>query len=250
VNRFSIFLIDPDRLFREGIKRILDDSAYETVGEARSIEEARGVLGSGERVDLVALDVGDWEAAGIGEFLHELRARIEGVKVVVLTSDRSRGTIGKAIGWSVDAYLLKDMSPEALTRSLQLVMLGQQIFPTRLMASLLQAEAVEPASEGPSKGLSPREVQILRHLMNGYSNKAIARARDQRGDGEGASEGAVAQGARLEPHAGGRLGHEQRHRRPARGRPARRRRLSPATARQSGGRHRGEGEPASRAFSL
>ena len=176
VNRFSIFLIDPDRLFREGIKRILDDSAYETVDEARSLEEARGLFATGERVDLVALDVGDWEAAGIGEFLHELRARIEGVKVVVLTSDRSRGTIGKAIGWSVDAYLLKDMSPEALTRSLQLVMLGQQIFPTRLMASLLQAEAVEPAAEGPSKGLSPREVQILRHLMNGYSNKAIARA--------------------------------------------------------------------------
>jgi two-component system nitrate/nitrite response regulator NarL len=117
---------------------------------------------------------------GIGEFLRDLRARIEGVKVVVLTSDRSRGTIGKAIGWAVDAYLLKDMSPEALTRSLQLVMLGQQIFPTRLMATLLQAEPAEaPAGEslgGAGKGLSPREVQILRHLMNGYSNKAIARA--------------------------------------------------------------------------
>jgi two-component system nitrate/nitrite response regulator NarL len=171
-----MYLIDPDRLFREGIKRILDDSAYETVGEARSIDEARGLFASGARIDLVALDAADWEADGIGEFLRELRARIEGVKVVVLTSDRSRGTIGKAIGWSVDAYLLKDMSPEALTRSLQLVMLGQQIFPTRLMASLLQAEPSEPAPEGPSKGLSPREVQILRHLMNGYSNKAIARA--------------------------------------------------------------------------
>jgi two-component system, NarL family, nitrate/nitrite response regulator NarL len=180
VNRFSIYLIDPDRLFREGIKRILDDSAYETVGEARSIEEARGLFETGERIDLVALDAGDWEAAGIAEFLRDLRARIEGVKVVVLTSDRSRGTIGKAIGWSVDAYLLKDMSPEALTRSLQLVLLGQQIFPTRLMASLLQAEAAEPAAGesfgGAGKGLSPREVQILRHLMNGYSNKAIARA--------------------------------------------------------------------------
>jgi two-component system nitrate/nitrite response regulator NarL len=176
MDQFSLYLIDPDRLFREGIKRILDDSAYETVGEARSIEEARGLFASGERIDLVALDAGDWEADGIGEFLRELRARLEGVKVVVLTSDRSRGTIGRAIGWAVDAYLLKDMSPEALTRSLQLVMLGQQILPTGFMASLLQAETVEPPPEGPSKGLSPREVQILRHLMNGYSNKAIARA--------------------------------------------------------------------------
>jgi two-component system nitrate/nitrite response regulator NarL len=193
-----VILIDPDRLFREGIKRILEESAYRTVGEARSLAEARAGLAAAGRVDLVALDVADWEAEGIAEFLGALRGRFEGgrpesgrpesgkaesgrpegVKIVVLTSDRSRGAIGKAIGWAVDAYLLKDMSPEALTRSLQLVMLGQQIFPTRLMASLLHAEPAEPALEGvggPSKGLSPREVQILRHLMSGYSNKAIAR---------------------------------------------------------------------------
>jgi two-component system, NarL family, nitrate/nitrite response regulator NarL len=182
MDQFSLYLIDPDRLFREGIKRILDDSAYRTVGEARSIEEARSLLASGERIDLVALDAADWDGERVGAFLGELRARMAGVKIVVLTSDRSRGTIAKAIGWSVDAYLLKDMSPEALTRSLQLVMLGQQIFPTRLMASLLRTEAAEPAgleSAGAAgKGLSPREVQILRYLTTGHSNKAIARALD------------------------------------------------------------------------
>jgi two-component system, NarL family, nitrate/nitrite response regulator NarL len=180
MDRFSVFLIDPDRLFREGIKRILGDSAYETVGEARSIEEARQHLDHGGRVDLVAIDVGDWSADGLGEFFSALRE--QGTRVVVLTSDRSPAAISKAIGRSVDAYLLKDMSPEALTRSLQLVMLGQQIFPTRLMATLLQAEPAEAAAGeslgGAGKGLSPREVQILRHLMNGYSNKAIARALD------------------------------------------------------------------------
>jgi two-component system, NarL family, nitrate/nitrite response regulator NarL len=177
MDQFSVFLIDPDRLFREGIKRILEESAYRTVGEARSVEEARAGFEGLGRVDLVALDVADWEADGVAEFLRDLRGRLEGVKIVVLTSDRSRGAIGKAIGWSVDAYLLKDMSPEALTRSLQLVMLGQQIFPTRLMAALLHTEAAEPALEGggAGKGLSPREVQILRHLMGGCSNKAIAR---------------------------------------------------------------------------
>jgi two-component system nitrate/nitrite response regulator NarL len=176
MDRFSVFLIDPDRLFREGIKRILGDSAYETVGEARSIDEARQRFEQGTRVDLVAIDVADWSAGGLGEFFGALRE--QGTKIVVLTSDRSPGAISKAIGRAVDAYLLKDMSPEALTRSLQLVMLGQQILPTGFMASLLQAETVEPVSEEPSKGLSPREVQILRHLMNGYSNKAIARALD------------------------------------------------------------------------
>jgi two-component system, NarL family, nitrate/nitrite response regulator NarL len=182
MDRFSIFLIDPDRLFREGVKRILQEGGYATIGEARSIDEAQVALEriavGGGRVDLVALDVADWAASGTAGFLEELRARIEGVKIVVLTSDRSRGAIGTAVNAAVDAYLLKDMSPEALTRSLQLVLLGQQVFPTGLMAALLQPDAAEPVGEGAGRantGLSPREVQILRHLMGGYSNKAIAR---------------------------------------------------------------------------
>jgi two-component system nitrate/nitrite response regulator NarL len=97
---------------------------------------------------------------------------------VILTADRSRGSLMKAVGWSVDSYLFKDMSPDALARSFQLVMLGQQIFPTKLMLSMLGTPATGTAPSTPAaapNGLSPREVQILRHLMNGHSNKAIAR---------------------------------------------------------------------------
>jgi two-component system, NarL family, nitrate/nitrite response regulator NarL len=178
MDKFSIFLIDADRLFREGMKRILTESAYEVVGEARSVDEAAAAFRQADKIDLVALDIADWGAAGTAFILDAARAR--GIKTVVLTSDRSPAAIAKAIGSSVDAYLLKDMSPEALVRSLQLVMLGQQIFPTSLMASVLTAaRTTEPAAAKagtPFKGLSPREVQILRHLMTGRSNKAIARA--------------------------------------------------------------------------
>jgi two-component system, NarL family, nitrate/nitrite response regulator NarL len=179
MDRFSVFLVDPDRLFREGLKRILADGAFEIVGEARSVDEAREALGRGGRVDLVVLEVTDSEEAATAVLFDAARSR--GIKTVVLTADRSPAAIGRAIGWSVDAYLLKDMSPEALTRSLQLVMLGQQILPTALMMSVLNADAA-PASAGgvgsSIRGLSPREVQILRYLTTGHSNKAIARALD------------------------------------------------------------------------
>jgi two-component system, NarL family, nitrate/nitrite response regulator NarL len=173
---FNVFLIDSDRLFREGLKRILTEGTYDVVGEARSIGEARDALESAGDIDLVVFDPKDWDAQGTEAFVERLRAR--GIKIAVLTGDRSRGVVAKAVGWSVDAYLLKDMAPEALTRSLQLVMLGQQIFPTSLMASLMAADAPEPAAGSSIRGLSPREVQILRHLTTGHSNKAIARALD------------------------------------------------------------------------
>jgi two-component system nitrate/nitrite response regulator NarL len=106
--------------------------------------------------------------------MQQIRAKHPHLKIVVLTADRSRDALMRAIDWSVDSYLLKDMSVEALVCSFQHVMLGQQIFPTRLMLSAnFAAASAEPVRA--QDGLSPRELQILRCLTTGMSNKAIAR---------------------------------------------------------------------------
>jgi two-component system nitrate/nitrite response regulator NarL len=104
-----------------------------------------------------------------------LRHASPDMRLVVLTANTGRTALAKAIGWAVDSYLLKDMSAEALGRSFQLVMLGQQIFPTKLIMAM-QDEADTAQSELRSRsGLSPRELEILRALVDGKSNKAIAR---------------------------------------------------------------------------
>jgi two-component system, NarL family, nitrate/nitrite response regulator NarL len=175
MDQFSVFLIDPDRLFRTGLRLLLEEGAYTIAGEARSVEEAADELARAGRLDLLILDVPHWGAAGLGEFFRAARAR--GVKLVMLTSDRSRAAIDGAMTASVDAYLSKDVSPDALRRSLQLVMLGQRILPAWLLTSLLQEEAA-PLSEAPPdriRSLTRREMQILRQLISGLSNKGIAR---------------------------------------------------------------------------
>jgi two-component system, NarL family, nitrate/nitrite response regulator NarL len=183
MDKFSIFLIDPNRLMREGIKRILTQEAYTIAGEAGSIEEARNALGSAGDADLVIFDTKDWDGEAIASFVEEVRSR--GMKAAVLTSDCSHSIIAKALSWSLDAYLLKDMTPEALSRSLHLVILGQRVFPISLMADLVSASNREPATRssrepvtesGTVKGLTPREVEILRCLSKGYQNKVIAQA--------------------------------------------------------------------------
>lgn len=178
---YNVFLIDPSRLFREAIRRLLDATSFSIVGEAPCLSDAQDQLTSDQSIDLIMLDTAGLEGAEpTAGWLQTLRDRFPSVKIVVLTGDCSRQTLARAIGWSVDSYLTKDMSPEALSRSLQLVMLGQQIIPTGLMSTLLQTPGTrqKPAADlldGALKGLSMRETQILRHLMNGYSNKAIAR---------------------------------------------------------------------------
>nr|WP_281381284.1 response regulator transcription factor [Microvirga lupini] len=89
-----------------------------------------------------------------------------------------------------DAYLKKSISYEVLVKSLDLVLLGEAIFPGAIIDLLREQDArVEQskqtsAPEGPqelnppAKGLSVRETVILRCLMDGDSNKIIARKFD------------------------------------------------------------------------
>jgi two-component system nitrate/nitrite response regulator NarL len=183
MGRFGLFLIDPNQLFREGLRRLLNGEQFRVLGEARSLAEACAALRPEKRPDVAAPDLVLLDIEGLDEettpdLLMGLRGLIPQAKIVVLSAGCSRISLARAVAWSFDAYLLKDMSSETLTQSLQLVMLGQQIFPPGHMAPLLQTEpkARPPEPRDPSsKGLSPRETQILRHLANGCSNKAIAR---------------------------------------------------------------------------
>jgi two-component system nitrate/nitrite response regulator NarL len=76
------------------------------------------------------------------------------------------------MGGGADGFLIKNVSPEALIQSLQLIMLGEKVFPTNLASMLLDMNAVSPQHS--VRGLSPREQEILQALVTGASNKLIA----------------------------------------------------------------------------
>ena len=177
MDRLRVFLVDPNQLFRAGLKRLLDEQKCAVVGEAKSLDEALPQILAGCGTNLVVFDCETPEATDPAAAIRAIRSELPAVRIVVLTNDATPGVFGRAISWGIDGYLLKDMSPEALTRSLQLVTMGQQIFPTRLTVALLGATVPEPAAEeaASARGLSRREDQILRFLVNGASNKHIAR---------------------------------------------------------------------------
>jgi two-component system nitrate/nitrite response regulator NarL len=173
-----LFLVDRNQLFREGLKRLLDGQDYVVIGEAGSLRESGLDQAGHSACELLVIDADGDHTDAYGPILQQIRAARPALKVAILTGDGSRQALTRAISWSVDAYLLKDMSAEALARSFQLIMLGQQIFPTKLMMSMM-GDGAEPAHGAAAglhgNGLSPRELQILRALVNGKSNKAIAR---------------------------------------------------------------------------
>jgi two-component system nitrate/nitrite response regulator NarL len=171
-----VFLIDPNQLFREGLKRLLSESNCVVVGEARSLREVTMSLIADQRIDLVATDFAD-DSAAARATLAAIRARHPNAKIVALADGQSSASLARAVDWSLDAYLTRHMSAEALVRAFALVVAGQQIFPARLVTPLRAAEPEATASNPVSAQyyLSPRELEILRCLIAGLSNKAIAR---------------------------------------------------------------------------
>ncbi|WP_207485955.1 LuxR C-terminal-related transcriptional regulator [Arenibaculum pallidiluteum] len=170
----SIVLIDPNKLFREGLKALLRGGDLEIVGEGARLDEAAPLAESGKDVQLVLCDPAAGSTAQ--ETVSELRLLFPGARVVVLTATVDPQAMVSAIQAGVDGCLVKDISPDALQQSLRLVMMGEKVFPTHLAALLVSGrvqggELAVPASR---KGLSPREAEILRCLVNGDSNKMIA----------------------------------------------------------------------------
>src|SRR3954451_6447196 len=101
-----------------------------------------------------------------------IRESFPPARLVVLADDLSVDVLRAAMGGGADGFLIKSVSPEALIQSLQLVLLGEKVFPTNLATMLLDITAVTPP---PSiRGLSPREQEILQALVTGASNKMIA----------------------------------------------------------------------------
>lgn len=170
-----VLLVEESRLFREGLCRILAGTPYEIVYEASSIEMAFALIEQGAQTELVLLDLAADEALASAWILR-LRTMLPAARIVVLSGDVSLRKLTFALEVGCYAYLLKDISPEALVQSLRLIMLGEKVFPTNLAQLLLNGHLCpdQNATQLSGRNLSQREQQILRCLINGDSNKVIA----------------------------------------------------------------------------
>jgi two-component system nitrate/nitrite response regulator NarL len=179
MNVINVVLVDANRLFREGLRRIIGNDRYQIVGEFGSVSEA---LARFEMADNnVRMLICDPGANPVAEFanMKALKERMPTIRIVILTDTLASNLLGMALASGADSYLPKNISSDALRYSMEIVLLEEEIFPM-LMRVLYECamDTTSPqhaVSETPVPPLSLRETQILRCLMNGTSNKGIAR---------------------------------------------------------------------------
>jgi two-component system nitrate/nitrite response regulator NarL len=178
----KVVLVGMNNLFLQGLRHLLDKAQFSIVGEASDLASWHALLREGLAPhvvpDLLLVDLHGCNEGNLGD-LQGVRAIFEDIRVVVLANELCLTDMARLLKAGVDGYLLKDLSAEALSLSLLLVMKGEKALPSSLASVLAddpRTDAAHGASIKAQKHLTEREQQILRCLLNAYSNKHIARA--------------------------------------------------------------------------
>lgn len=172
----QVLLIDDHTLFRLGLKGLLEHSDIEVIGAASTGLEGLE-LAAKLTPDVILLDMRMPDMDGL-QVLKQLRDQGTSVPIVILTTSNEDRDLLESLRSGAQGYLLKDMDPEELVSALHKIVNGETVVAPQLASSLARALQGNPISEPPKTPLSdltPREREIITHLAEGQSNKAIAR---------------------------------------------------------------------------
>ena len=173
-----VVIIDDHPLFRKGARQLLEPgTGFEVVGEASSGQEGLRLVEQ-LKPGLILLDLNMAEMDGL-ETLRRLRHADPQAIVVMLTVSDHEGDLLAALRAGASGYLLKDMEPEDLLAQLRQVLDGHLVLSEGLAEMLARAVRQERAATPLEQaGLTEREMEILKHISDGLSNKHIARRLD------------------------------------------------------------------------
>ena len=175
-DRLRVMVIDDHTLFRSGLSELLERRGIEVCAAVGDGDEGCR-LAAGLQPEVVLLDLRMPGLDGLS-VLERLVALDPAPAVVMLTTSSDERDLVASLRAGARGYLLKDMEPERLVDSLAAVVDGEMVVApemTSVLAKVVKGDATAPGQRGRFSSLTPREFEILRHLAEGRSNKAIAR---------------------------------------------------------------------------
>jgi len=172
----KVLLIDDHRLFREGLKSLLQRRNIDVLAAVGDGTE--GVKLTRElHPDIVLLDMRMPVNDGIS-VLKQLKQEELTMPVVILTTSSHEPDLLESLKNGASGYLLKDMDPDALVTALRDIYSGKTVVAptlTSVLVRFVQGDTSTTQDQGPFNELTPRESEILILIADGQGNKLIAR---------------------------------------------------------------------------
>lgn len=172
----SLLLADDHPVIRAGLRAVLESATdISVVGEVASAEAAIDFVAVHPEVDVVLMDLrfgdspSDQRESGGVVATRAIRSIPRGPQVLVVTNYSTDAAVIGAVSAGAVGYLLKDADPEDLIAGVHKAARGESVLSTKVATKLMGRVA------NPSVRLTNRELEVLRLVGEGMSNKDIAK---------------------------------------------------------------------------
>lgn len=171
----SILLVEDHKIVREGTRQLLEQSTdMQVVGEASDgLEAVR--LTADIQPDVIVMDVRLPHMSGI-EATRAITTRFPKIKVLILSAYNIDSYVFQLLEAGASGYLLKTSSGAELAEAIRLVYSGQTALSSHISAKIINRLAGRKPyqTNNMQKGLTEREIDVLRSAAHGHANKVIA----------------------------------------------------------------------------
>jgi len=171
----SVFIVDDHKVFRQGIKSLIDyEEDIEVIGTAGSIKEFReNILKYDPNVILMDISLKDGEGPEVTKWIKDKKPAC---KVLIFSMHQEEKYVKKVLKSGANGYLLKDAGTEEMMKAIRTVHEGQTFYSYQIMQSIVKQLVDEKPNAKKLAGqkLTKRELQVLKLIADELSNKEIA----------------------------------------------------------------------------
>jgi two-component system, NarL family, response regulator DevR len=169
-----VLIVDDHPVVRQGVRSLLANHAdIQVIGEAESAGSLFAALELNSP-EVILLDIRMQGQTGI-EIAQRLKREWPALKVIMLTTYDDEEYLFGALRAGADGYLLKSASPQVLADSIRSVAKGERLMSPALVDKMMrQFQTLATDKMRQDSGLTDQEIQVLRLVAAGGTNKEIA----------------------------------------------------------------------------
>jgi len=180
-SNISVLIVDDHPMVREGLRSMLSAPGIQVVGDAKSGQEALELINT-LQPDITLLDIRMPDMNGI-QVLEAIKTTNSPTLVIMVTTYKNISYLLRSLAAGASGFILKDISRDNLLETVKAIASGASMVDRAFLQEVLRSldDSKETSTEvifEQRDPLTPREMDILRLMVEGLTNRAIAKILD------------------------------------------------------------------------